>query len=161
MAEEETIIPEEETTDTKPITSDEELKKVVGDIAAGIGTNIPKVDAVKMGETTPVTLSENEKMTDTGGVLVGDVTDTDKKATDKASNVKVTAPTREIDPETGNYKTTPGQIDSTTKNVKVDTETGDASIKDVDKMDTAQLDRTTIDADGNVVPIEYVDMTGV
>ena len=159
--EEETTTPEEETTGTTPITTDEELKKVVGDIAAGIGTNIPKVDAVKMGETTPVTLTEDQKMSDTGGVLVGDVAETDKAATDKASNVKVTAPTREIDPETGDYKTTPGQIDSTSKNVEIDTETGDAKIKDVDEMATAKLDTTMIDAEGNVVPIEYVDMTGV
>ena len=161
MAEEETTIPEEETTDTKPITTDEELKKVVGDIAAGIGTNIPKVDAVKMGETTPVTLTEDQKMSDTGGVLVGDVADTDKKAVDKAANVKVTAPTRDIDPETGAYLTTPGQIDSTSKNVEIDTETGKQKIKDVDEMATAKLATTTTDADGNVVPIEYVDMTGV
>lgn len=162
--EEETTTSEEETGSTNtPITSDEELKKVVGDIAAGIGTNIPKVDAVKMGETTPVTLTEDQKMTassEAGGVLVGDVADTDKESTDKAANVKVTAPTRDTDPETGAYLTTPGQVDSTSKNVEID-ETGKQKIKDVDEMDTAKLATTTTDADGNVVPIEYVDMTGV
>ncbi len=161
--EEETTTSEEETGSTnKPITSDEELKKVVGDIAAGIGTNIPKVDAVQMGETTPKTVASNELMDkDQVGIKVGDVSETDKATTEDAAGKSVTVPKRETDPETGAYINVPGQIDSTTQNVEIDAETGDAKIKGIDKMDTAKLDRTMIDADGNVVPIEYVDMTGV
>ena len=90
--EEETTTSEEETGSTnKPITSDEELKKVVGDIAAGIGTNIPKVDAVQMGETTPKTVASNELMDkDQVGIKVGDVSETDKATTEDAAGKSVT-----------------------------------------------------------------------
>tara|TARA_R100001460_G_scaffold90541_2_gene132221 strand:- start:41 stop:2014 length:1974 start_codon:yes stop_codon:yes gene_type:complete len=112
-------------TPNTTITSDEELKKVVGDIAAGNQGNIPQVTGVLP------TVKDNELLDDKDYKLGDDPSTT---RADDVSTVDVTLPTRPTD-ETGAIDKDFGQVDDIERaKTKLDEEDGVdiASISDED-----------------------------
>mgnify|MGYP003626978670 FL=1 len=131
------------------ITSDLELEAEVAALAGGTQGNVPQVKTVKMGETVP-TVIPNTQLQGTDDALVGKVGDVDKLSATDAADSSVTKPVRsEVNKDVG-------QIDKIESNV--DATTGKIAATD---MVANKIANTTTDADGNTVPVEYVDMTGV
>ena len=131
------------------ITNDIELEAEVAALAGGTEGNVPQLSAVKMGETVSEVVPTNQ-LQGKNDALVGKVGDADKLTTTGASDSSVTKPVRtEANKDVGQISAIESNVDSTT---------GKIAAAD---MVANKIANTTTDADGNTVPIEYVDMTGV